>query len=127
VGSILILAALGACGGGDPIVAPVPSSLTIASGNNQRGIPGTAVGDPLEVSVTSSEGDPVAGVRVNWLVIDGAGSLSSATTITDSDGRASVNWTLGNKGGSQAVEAIVVAVASPASFSATAAAPVVRR
>ena len=121
VASILALAALGGCGGGDHIVAPVPSSLTIASGNNQRVTPGNALPAPLEVSVTNSDGDGIPGVKVNWVVTTGEGRLSTTRTITDSDGRASVDWTLGSRPGSQSVEAIVVAVASPALFSATAA------
>ena len=123
--SILALAALGGCGGGDHLVAPVPSTLTIASGNNQRATAGTDVPAPLEVSVTNTYGDPIPGVNVNWVVTASEGTLSAANTITDSDGRASVDWTLGSKPGSQSVEAIVVSVASPALFFATAAAPAV--
>jgi len=119
VASIFVLAAVGACGGGDHIVAPVPSNLTIASGNNQRVTPGNALPAPLEVSVTNSDGDGIAGVIVNWVVTAGEGTLSAAKSITDSDGRASVDWTLGTRAGSQSVEAIVVTVASPALFSAT--------
>jgi hypothetical protein len=122
VASIFVLAAVGGCGGGDHIVAPVPSNLAIASGNNQRATPGAAVPDPLEISVTSSDGDGISGVNVSWVVTAGDGTLSATRTITDSDGRASVDWTLGSRPGSQSVEAIVVAVASPALFSATAAA-----
>ena len=122
VASIFVLAAMGGCGGGDHIVAPVPSNLTIASGNNQRVTPGNALPAPLEVSVTNSDGDGISGVKVNWVVTTGEGTLSATRTITDSDGRASVDWTLGSRTGSQSVEAIVVAVASPALFSATAAA-----
>ena len=91
VASIFVLAAVGGCGGGEHIVAPLPSNLTIASGNNQRVTPGGTLPAALEVAVTNS------------------------------DGRASVDWTLGSRTGSQSVEAIVVAVASPALFSATAA------
>jgi hypothetical protein len=120
--SIFVLAVVGACGGGDHIVAPVPSSLAITSGNNQRVAPGAALPEALEVSVTNSEGDGIAGVNVNWVVTAGDGTLSATRTITDSDGRASVGWTLGSRAGPQSVEAIVVAVASPALFSATAAA-----
>jgi len=119
VASIFVLAAVGGCGGGDHIVAPVPSNLAIASGNNQRVTPGNALPAPLEVSVTNSDGDGIAGVIVNWVVTAGEGTLSAAKSITDSDGRASVDWTLGTRAGSQSVEAIVVTVASPALFSAT--------
>ena len=129
--SILALAALGGCGGGDNLVAPAPSNLaiasdlSIASGNNQRGVAGATVAAPLEVTVTNSEGNPVAGVRVNWLVTANEGSLSAVNTLTNSDGRTSVEWTLGRKTGSHSVEAIVVTVASPALFSATASPPAV--
>ena len=121
VASIFVLAAEGGCGGSEHIVAPVPSTLSIASGNNQRVTPGNALPAPLEVSVTNSDGDGIPGVKVNWVVTTGEGRLSTTRTITDSDGRASVDWTLGSRPGSQSVEAIVVAVASPALFSATAA------
>ncbi len=121
VASIFVLAAVGGCGGGEHIVAPLPSNLTIASGNNQRVTPGNALPAPLEVAVTNSDGDGLSGVNVNWVVTTGEGTLSATRTITDSDGRASVDWTLGSRTGSQSVEAIVVAVASPALFSATAA------
>ena len=119
VASIFVLAAVGGCGGSEHIVAPVPSNLAIASGNNQRVTPGNALPAPLEVSVTNSDGDGIAGVIVNWVVTAGEGTLSAAKSITDSDGRASVDWTLGTRAGSQSVEAIVVTVASPALFSAT--------
>jgi hypothetical protein len=116
--STLVFAALAGCAGGNDILAPLPSNLAITSGNNQRGTRGTALPDPLEVSVTSAEGAPIAGVNVHWIVTTGAGTLSAANTITDSDGRASVRWTLGSNAGAQSVEAIVVTVASPALFSA---------
>ena len=121
VASIFVLAAVGGCGGSEHIVAPVPSTLSIASGNNQRVTPGNALPAPLEVSVTNSDGDGIPGVKVNWVVTTGEGRLSTTRTITDSDGRASVDWTLGSRPGSQSVEAIVVSVASPALFSAIAA------
>ena len=121
VASIFVLAIVGGCGGSDHIVAPLPSNLTIASGNNQRVTPGGTLPAALEVAVTNSDGDGLSGVNVNWVVTAGDGTLSATRTITDSDGRASVDWTLGSRPGSQSVEAIVVAVASPALFSATAA------
>jgi hypothetical protein len=125
VSSTLVLAALGGCARDNDILGPVPSNVAITSGSNQRGTPGTALPGPLEVSVTSSEGRPVAGVDVHWIVTTGAGTLSSVNTITDSDGHASASWTLGSNAGAQSVEAIVVTVASPALFTATAASPVV--
>jgi predicted membrane protein len=125
VSSILVLAGVAACGGAERILAPVPSQITIASGDKQRAPPRTALPDPLEVSVSTVDGAPTAGVNVHWIVTAGAGTLSATNTITDADGRASVNWTLGSNPGTQSVEAIVVAVASPALFSAIAVAPVV--
>ena len=121
VASIFVLAAVGGCGGGEHIVAPLPSNLTIASGNNQRVTPGSTLPAALEVAVTNSDGDGIPGVKVNWVVTTGEGRLSTTRTLTDSDGRASVDWTLGRRPGSQSVEAIVVSVASPALFSAIAA------
>ena len=80
VASIFVLAVVGGCGGSEHIVAPVPSTLSIASGNNQRATLATALSDPLEISVTSSDGDGISGVKVNWVVTAGDGTLSATAS-----------------------------------------------
>lgn len=113
VGLIFLAAVVSACGG-DNIVTPVPPPrLAIVSGDNQFATIGQALPTPLTVSLTSAAGDPVVGETVSWSVMNGSGTLSAASAITDADGRASVNWTLGNENGSQLVQASVLLRVGP--------------
>ena len=103
----LLLIGASACGG-DTVVNPPPSRVSIAlvSGNDQAGLTGSALSEPLIVAVTDSKG-PVVGRAVQWSVTSGNGSLSATTVSTDAMGHASVTWTLGGDRGDQAVLASV--------------------
>ncbi|HMA02122.1 MAG TPA: hypothetical protein VKP02_07120 [Gemmatimonadaceae bacterium] len=65
-----------------------------ASGDGQQGTLSATLALPLVVTVRSAAGSPVSGATVTWSVAPGNGVLSGATTSTDANGRASVNWTL---------------------------------
>ncbi|MBS0214055.1 MAG: autotransporter domain-containing protein [Proteobacteria bacterium] len=60
------------------------ATMTIVSGNNQHLAPGTA-SQPLVVQVMSGS-SPVVGLTVNWSASNA--TLASATSVTDSNGRA---------------------------------------
>lgn len=95
------------------------TTLAIESGDEQIGIPSEALDASLEVIVTDGT-NPVAGVTVAWAVGSGGGSVSAATSVTDSDGIATVDWTLGPDTGPQACIAQVAGLTgSPLSFIAT--------
>ena len=99
---------------------PTASAIEMADGNGQVGIAGQTLPDPLVVLVTDQEGDPVEGVPVQWSA-QGAGSVSSATVSTGSDGRASVSRVLGPDPGEQTTTAAVNGLeGSPVTFVATA-------
>lgn len=67
-----------------------PSQIRQVSGNNQSAQAGNSLVSPLVVEVVSGAGSPVSGTTVNWTVSPAtAGSLGSAQTTTDSNGRAS--------------------------------------
>ncbi|MGH7585282.1 MAG: hypothetical protein ACREMH_03465 [Gemmatimonadales bacterium] len=68
------------------------------------GTVGAALKKPLVVQVTDSLGNPIPGVPVE--VAPRAGSVASATTETDSTGRVSIVWTLGEKAGEQKLAVI---------------------
>ena len=68
-----------------PASALLPK-LTIVSGDQQTGAPGSTLAAPLVVSLVDSSGTPVAGVPVGWTLSPGA-TVSGAAT-TDSNGRA---------------------------------------
>ena len=71
-----------------------PSELVVVSGDAQFGFPGEQTTEPLVVEVHDQYGNPNAGVEVSWSV-EGGGTLSAAKDTTDTDGHASVMWTLG--------------------------------
>src|SRR2546427_222807 len=54
---------------------------------------------PVAVTVTNHWGAAVSGVSVSWTVTGGGGSPSQASTMTNGNGVASVNWTLGSTAG----------------------------
>ncbi|MEP7227336.1 MAG: galactose oxidase-like domain-containing protein, partial [Gemmatimonadales bacterium] len=75
---------------------------------------------PLVVLVTDDKGSAVAGVSVSWAA-QGGGSVSSTAVKSGSDGRASVERTLGPTPGPQTTTATVAGLqGSPVSFEATA-------
>src|SRR3954470_6134732 len=98
---IFMGAALG-CGSDRTPVSPPPppppttsAVVTLVSGDAQKGPFDAALPAPLVVSVTNSSGAPLANTKVNWGVAAGGGKLSSASSMTDQSGQASITWTLG--------------------------------
>lgn len=72
-----------------------PASIAPVSGSVQIGEVGTPLPQDLVVRVNNSQGAPLAGVTVNWSVSSGGGSVSAATSRTDSNGDARVSRVLG--------------------------------
>lgn len=94
--------------------------LAITGGNNQSGLIGLLLGNPLAVKVTDAFGNVVAGVPVAWSVLSGGGLLGSATTQTNASGIATNTWSLGLPLGLQTASAVVNGLSgSPALFEAT--------
>jgi hypothetical protein len=104
VGVVFLAATVSACGG-DNIVTPMLAHMTIVSGDGQHGTPGQALSTPLTVALATADGAPVVGETVSWTMLNGSGTLSATSVVTDAAGRASVNWTLGTESGTQSVEA----------------------
>lgn len=101
VASIAAAIAVVACGGKDS-TAPAgttPSSLAVVAGDNQTGVVGQGLTQPLVVKVTDRAGAALSGVTVTWLVSLGAGRVSAASTASDAQGEAQVTWTLGPAAG----------------------------
>jgi adhesin/invasin len=94
------------------------TGVVIVSGNEQSGVPGTALAQPLVVQVNDAGGNPVTGAPVTWVVTGGGGTLDPTTSTTDATGRASSAWTLGAAPGSNTAEAVVSGVGQ-ATFAAT--------
>ncbi|HEX7089977.1 MAG TPA: IPT/TIG domain-containing protein [Longimicrobiales bacterium] len=60
---------------------------------------------PLAVRVTDRSGAPLAGVRVDWSVLSGGGTISGGAS--GQDGRAEAVWVLGPLAGEQRAQAVV--------------------
>jgi VCBS repeat-containing protein len=97
-----------------------PTTIELASGNNQSATAGTALPNPLVVRVTDANDNPVANVGVTWAAQVG-GSVSEATTATDANGLAQVTRTLGVLPGTYTTTATVEGLSgSPVTFTSTA-------
>ena len=86
---------------------PEFSTLTIVSGNGQRGAPGEALARPLVVEVRDQNGNPLPGASVMFTVTAGEGKLSGRFTVqhatTGADGRVELPLTLGPNPGPNTV------------------------
>jgi len=108
VGSATITASQGSLDGvGEIQVTPIPATLTLVSGSGQTGVVGEVLPQELVVEALDSNGHPVADQTISWSISEGSGSLGSASTTTDSDGRASAQWTLGTTAGAQSASATI--------------------
>lgn len=80
----------------DNLVPLVATFITVNAGSNgQTGTAGQVLANPIVVHVTDQNSNALAGVSVAWAVVGAGGSVSSASSLTNAAGDASVNWTLG--------------------------------
>lgn len=84
-----------------------PASLTLISGNGQSGSPNTTLSNPITVEVRDANGAVIKGMNVRWSVLSGGGQVSTSSTVTDINGRASNTWKLGISGNQQLSAAVI--------------------
>ncbi len=90
------------------------NKISVNSGNNQRGVVGQPLPAPFIVAVTDEGANTVKGARVEFRVIKGEGIFQNEesiySTVTDADGRASAQLTLGELVGldAQRVQAVLL-------------------
>jgi hypothetical protein len=97
-----------------------PATLSAASDQSQPGRRKQPVQRPPVVLVVDRFGNPVPEATVAWLVTSGRGQVDAPTTLTDSNGNATVAWTLGNGIGVQKLTAAIEgATGSPITFTVT--------
>ena len=123
IGASLALAACGGDGSTDPTNGGNgggngggAAAVAEVSGSGQTGKTLEALGNPFVVLVTDAEGAAVSGATVSWAVVEGTGSLSSASSTTNVQGRASVTFTPGATLGSSTVRATVSGVSQGVDF-----------
>lgn len=117
---LLVLPLLFACFG-DEGTGPrrVPSGLEIVAGGMQTGAVAQPLGSALTVRVLDQRDEPIAGVLVQFVLADTAGSLSHLTRTTGPDGQAATVWTLPQVAGAYSALARVAGLDS-VEFAATA-------
>lgn len=87
--------------------AGAASGVSIVSGDHQSGPVRTELPQPIVVEVRDAQSNLVPSVAVTWVIGTGGGSVTPATTMTDQNGRASANWTMGSSPGPNTVSAVV--------------------
>ena len=103
-------------------VGGAAATISEFSGNQQSGAAGQQLGAPLVVEVRDINDNLRISSPVQFMVYKGGGTLEvTEPVLTGVDGRASINWTLGNQTAQQVVHAIVDGLSgSPVIFSANA-------
>ena len=104
-----------------PPPPPVATQIAPSGGDGQIAPAGSLLPQQLSALVTAEGGTPVPEVTVSWSVIEGGGTISPASSTTNSSGVASAGFTLGPTEGVQRAQAEVSGLAgSPVVFTATA-------
>lgn len=106
-----------------PYEPTAPGSIAIASGNGQTDTAGKRLALPLVVRVSDASGIAVSGTPVIFTVTTGTGSFSGQTAdtvVTDVQGHASVEFTLGASAGTDSVRARTATGGLSVTFGATA-------
>jgi hypothetical protein len=103
--------------------------IQLVSGNNQTAAIGTELSQPLVVALMEGASTPIPNTPVVFKVThndglvgaDGGALGATAIAVTDADGRAKVQWTVGHRAGAggNGVEAYAVGFDGTAIFTAT--------
>ena len=102
---------------------PMPTVLSIVSGDNQSGLTGEALANPFVVEVRDENGSVSEGVSVTFTVTAGDGILQPEIALTNADGRTESTLTLGDNPGTNMVTVSVEGISQTAVFNAKAALP----
>ena len=97
-----------------------PAAIAAVSGAGQSGTIGTMLSLPLVFEVTTVSDAPASGVAVAFTVTTGTATVSPTTAVTDANGTASTQVTLGATAGSVEITATVQGASLAARVTATA-------
>ena len=96
-----------------------PARIVVLSGDDQAAPRRSTLSEPVGVRVEDRFRNAVAGVEVEFDAVQGAGSVRPSSVATDSEGRASAEWSLGDPLGAQSLS-IRVGSLPPTILAATA-------
>lgn len=112
------MVAVGCSDNNNNLVALVATFISVNAGSNgQTGTAGQQLANPISVHVTDQNSNALAGVSVAWAVVGAGGSVNTASSLTNSNGDATVLWTLGTAIG---LDSLTASIASGASVTITA-------
>lgn len=94
-----IIASLIACGSDDSTSPSTPTSIERVSADSVSTAVGVAMAQPLVVEVVGGDGSPLVNTSVAWRIVDGGGSLSDSSAVTDASGHAQTTYTPGSTPG----------------------------
>ena len=99
----------------EPVQPGAPAAIRAVKGNAQQATAGTALPDSIVVEVTDSEGNPISGQRVIFVLADEAPGaiVTPDEAVTRSDGTAGARWVLGGSTGTQSVVVRLVSDQAP--------------
>src|SRR5690348_900510 len=101
---VLALATLIACSD-DPAPTSPPKAIRPVTPTELSGTVGTKVEGGVTVHVVDYNDRSVEGAKVGFSITAGDGSLSSRLVITDVEGIAHIDWTLGETAGANEIVA----------------------
>lgn len=93
--------------------------LSSTAGKEQNVALNAPAPTPLTATVLDQNGRGKEGVDIQWKILSGSGTLSSETSVTDSDGKTSVTYTAGTTVGKALVVAMLPELGSTVSFTMT--------
>ena len=112
------VAQMTACGDASGPKTGPPAQIVLVTGNSQPSPEvGTKLPLPLTIKVTDAQRQNVSAATVGWNT--SSGSLSASTSVTNVEGAASVEWTLGPLAGTQTATATVTGL-PPVTFTQSA-------
>lgn len=91
-----------------------PALVLPVAGTAQTAPVRQALATPVQLRVTAADSVAVAGVRVDFVVATGGGSLTALADTSDANGLVSTGWTLGSALGAQTITATIAGVATSA-------------
>jgi hypothetical protein len=108
VGGILVLIGTGAActrSATSPTATTTGISLNVVSGNTQSGPVNARLPNAIRVQVLNNVGQPVPNFLLDFVVTSGGGSVFGGGELTDAQGYADEQWTLGPRLGPQTLQA----------------------
>ena len=94
----------------------ITPGLSKVSGDNQSGVPGAVIANPLVIEVRDENGSALEGISVTFAVTAGGGTLSITRATTDKNGAAQSTLTLGPNIGTNTVSVSAAGIERTVTF-----------